>query len=284
MIPRYAELSKVCFRIRSVLKDLLIARRGSQHILQELQRCRSAYLDIIQQCLTGSLYKDASCMNGEEQAYNHDIRETGWDWPKYAHTMIGRKRLENLRLLTESILGNGVPGDLIEAGVWRGGACILMRAVLHAYNVTDRRVWVADSFEGLPAPDESAYPADSGSTFHEYPELSVSFEEVQSNFNAYGLLDKQVVFLNGWFKNTLKTPDIERLALIRLDGDMYESTMDGLVSLYPKLSVGGYIIIDDYHVVQACKQAVHDYCTAQGLTPAFSEIDGVGIYWKKEHA
>jgi len=88
--------------------------------------------------------------------------------------------------------------------------------------------------------------------------------------------------LKGWFKDTLRNPNIERLALIRLDGDMYESTMDGLVNLYPKLSAGGYIIIDDYHVVPACKQAVHDYCATNGISPAFAEIDGVGIYWKKE--
>ncbi len=156
-----------------------------------------------------------------------------------------------------------------------------MRAVLHAYSVRDRNVWVADSFAGLPAPNGITYPADSKSKFHEYPELAVSLPEVQENFRAYGLLDEQVIFLEGWFKDTLPSAGIAQLALIRLDGDMYESTMDGLVNLYPKLSSGGYIIIDDYHVVPQCKEAVQDYWRENELAFDLFEIDGVGVYWKK---
>jgi O-methyltransferase len=173
-------------------------------------------------------------------------RNNGQFWPLYAHTMIGMKRIDQLQTAIEAILAEGIEGDFIETGVWRGGACIFMRAALAAYGVTDRRVFVADSFGGLPEPDAQKYPADNGSMFHAESYLAVSREEVEKNFAKYGLLDDRVVFLQGWFKDTLPTASIEKLALLRLDGDMYESTMDALGNLYPKLSSGGFCIIDDF--------------------------------------
>jgi hypothetical protein len=94
-------------------------------------------------------------------------------------------------------------------------------------------------------------------------------------------LDEQVKFLKGWFKDSLPQAPIDQLALIRLDGDMYESTMDALSNLYPKLSHRGYVIVDDYHVVKACRGAVHDYCDNHGIEPNITEIDGVGVFWRK---
>lgn len=207
-------------------------------------------------------------------------RAEGRDWPPLADTMIGLKRLDNLQFCTESIIKNKVPGDLIETGVWRGGGSIFMRAVLKAYGITDRTIWVADSFEGLPAPNSEKYPHDTGDIHHKIEFLAVSMEQVKANFDKYGLLDGQVKFLKGWFKDTLPKAPIEKLAVIRLDGDMYESTMDGLSNLYNKLSVGGYIIIDDY-VLDGCRQAVHDYRSANGIKDAIIDIDGTGAYWRK---
>jgi hypothetical protein len=83
-------------------------------------------------------------------------------------------------------------------------------------------------------------------------------EEVKKNFEKYNLLDNNVKFLKGWFKDTLPSAPIESLAILRLDGDLYESTMDGLINLYSKLSKGGFIIIDDWGAFPACKQAVKD--------------------------
>lgn len=247
----------------------------------ERMRIIDRYLCQVQNCLTGSIYEDPPLGALGQKTFDAELREYGWDWPSVAHTMIGKKRLSNVRSLAESVLGNGVPGDFIETGVWRGGACILMRAVLDAYGITDRRVWLADSFEGLPPPDAVRYPADNGDTFHTFKELAVSIEEVESNFRKYDLLDDQVRFLKGWFKDTLPNAPVERLALLRLDGDMYESTMTALEYLFPRLSVGGYTIVDDYHVVPACRQAVEDYCQLRGIAPDIQEIDGVGVFWQK---
>jgi hypothetical protein len=254
---------------------------GSRQAVDELQHIRDIYLELMQSSLTGNIYRDAPRAPFGPKTFDPKLREHGLDWPSHAQTMIGIKRLANLRTLTESVITDNVPGDLIETGVWRGGACILMRAVLYAHNINDRYVWVADSFEGLPPANELQYPADAGSDFHKYDELAVTLEQVQENFRAYGLLDEQVKFLKGWFKDTLPYAPIGQLALIRLDGDMYESTMDALTNLYPKLSPHGYVIVDDYHVVPACRKAVEDYCSDNELCPEIVEIDGVGVYWRK---
>lgn len=210
-------------------------------------------------------------------------RMEGRDWPKLAHSMVGMKRLDNLQMCVESVLRDGVPGDLIETGVWRGGASILMRGILQAYGVRDRRVWVADSFEGLPPPDAAKYPADADDVHHENRLLAVSLEEVQANFRKYGLLDDQVRFLEGWFKDTLPGAPIERLAVARLDGDMYESTIDALRSLYPKLSAGGYLIVDDYGAIPACRRAVTDFRGEHGIAEPVQTIDWTGVWWRREH-
>lgn len=207
-------------------------------------------------------------------------RYDGRIWPGYADTMIGRQRLDNLQYCVESALRDGIAGDLIEAGVWRGGACIFMRAVLAAHGVTDRKVFVADSFAGLPPPDTASHPADAGDEHHRYATLAVSRDEVAANFQRYGLLDEQVVFLEGWFSDTLPTAPIDRLAVLRLDGDMYGSTMDALTSLYPKLSSGGFCIIDDY-ALPGCRQAVTDFRTANNIDAELHDIDWTGCYWRK---
>jgi hypothetical protein len=196
--------------------------------------------------------------------------------------MIGLKRLDNLQNCIETVIRENVTGDLIETGVWRGGACILMRGVLAAYGDNGRKVFVADSFEGLPKADEEKYPADKGDNHYLFsPVLAVSREEVENNFKRYNLLDEQVVFLQGWFKDTLPSAPIQKIAVMRLDGDMYESTMDALVTLYPKLSLGGYCIIDDY-ALKGCKKAVDDYRERLKIKAELKEIDWTGRYWRKE--
>lgn len=208
-------------------------------------------------------------------------RIIGGDWPYKAESMIGLKRMENIRDCVVDIIENNIPGDLIETGVWRGGATIFMKAILTAYSISNRNVWVADSFAGLPRPDGVKYMADINDKHYTFSQLNVPLEKVQYNFNKYNLLDSNVKFLKGWFKDTLPTLKNETFSIIRLDGDMYESTMDALVNLYPVLSVGGYIIIDDWGAVAACKQAVIDYRKQNNINNEITNIDDYGIYWKK---
>ncbi len=211
-----------------------------------------------------------------------EVRSSGLDWPPTAETMVGRARLDNLQACITAVIQDGVAGDLIETGVWRGGASIFMRAVLAALGVHERLVWVADSFRGLPPPKPELFPADAGLDLSGFPELAVGIDRVKANFARYGLLDGQVRFLQGWFSETLPSAPIDRLAVIRLDGDLYESTMDAITALYPKLSVGGYLIVDDYKAIPACRQAISTYREANHIVEPIHEIDWTGVYWRRE--
>lgn len=210
--------------------------------------------------------------------WTQERRDAGVDWPPSAETMIGRRRMDNLRWCIETALRDGVPGDLAETGVWRGGACIFMRSVLKAYGVNDRKVWVCDSFEGLPKP---TLEADMKWRFWRFKELAISLEEVQGNFRKYGLLDDNVRFLKGWFKDTLPDAPIESLAVLRLDGDLYESTRDAITALYPRLSPGGFLIVDDYGGIDSCRDAISDYRAANGIHEKIEKIDNSGVFWRK---
>jgi hypothetical protein len=209
-------------------------------------------------------------------------RRTAYQLAPGIKTMIGRDRLEQVRSCVLDVLDHDVPGDLIETGVWRGGTTILMRGILRARGIDDRTVYVADSFEGLPPPDVARYPADEGLTFHEHPVLAVSLEEVRANFERYDLLDDQVVFVKGWFRDTLPGLADRTFSVIRLDGDLYESTMDALVNLYPRLSPGGWLIVDDFHI-PACVQAVTEYREAHGITAQLHRVNWAAA-WQKEAA
>ena len=152
-----------------------------------------------------------------------------------------------------------------------------MRAILAAHEIGDRTVWVADSFEGLPPP---TLPQDEGLNFNESPELAVGVDEVRANFERYGLLDDQVRFLIGWFADTLPGP-VTQLAVLRLDGDLYESTWDTMTALEPLVSPGGFVIVDDYGDIEACRKAVHDYRTQNEITSPIEQIDHTGVFWRK---
>lgn len=213
---------------------------------------------------------------------NLALREEGRDWPFVGETMIGLRRLNNLQYCITDVINRRVQGDFIEAGVWRGGAVIFMRAALEAFGDTKRNVWVADSFRGLPKPDLDKYPADKIFDYSSpAPQPDSSLESVKKNFEWYKMLDDRVIFLPGLFRDTLPRAPIEQLALIRLDGDLYESTMDGLKSLYPKLSTGGYVIIDDYNCYRTAKQATDDFRKEYGITDELVRVDWTAVYWKR---
>lgn len=260
----------------------------------EAKAARDLYIELLEKVVINEIYKDPPILSErarkraiargvEPGEHSERSRRLGLDWPSVAHSMIGRKRMQNLRFCATSVLENRIEGDFIETGVWRGGACIMMRGILKAWGDTSRRIWVADSFAGLPPPNSEKYPADANDRHHTFLDLAVSEEEVRANFAVYGLLDDQVQFLKGWFRDTLPSAPINKLALVRLDGDMYESTMDGLRNLYHKLSPGGFLIVDDYYAVAGCKQAVHDFLATLGPGGSVEiiGIDGIGAYWQK---
>ena len=247
------------------------------------------YLDLLKKTVMNTIYEDIPLLKKTAQGveylpniFDRKTRLMGNDYPSVAHTMIGHKRLNNIQYCMEQVIMNNVPGDMIETGVWRGGASIFMRGVLKAYNITDRIIWVADSFEGMPKPDAENYPIDVQCDLTIFNSiLNVPMETVKRNFALYELHDDQVKFLKGWFKDTLPEALIEQLSVMRLDGDYYESTSDALKYLYPKLSPGGFVIVDDYHVLPPCEQAISDFRGKHKITDKIIDIDTAGIFWQK---
>lgn len=270
----------------------------------ETSQLAAAYIDLMKQCLTRYLFvaeevRDPKLHPRLRPAYlrfKKLLQRRGWtvgrlgasgqervvglDWPAHAETMVGLRRLDNVEHCVTQVIRNQVPGDLVETGVWRGGTSIFMRALLVALGDAQRKVWLADSFQGLPAPNPAEYPEDEGLVI-DNPLLAVSVDTVKANFARYGLLDDRVEFIVGWFKDTLGQAPIDRIAVLRLDGDLYESTMDSLSALYPKLSIGGYLIIDDYGAIPACRRAVEDYRADKGIVEPIEIVDWTGAYWQR---
>lgn len=214
-------------------------------------------------------------ISNTHDSYKHD----GQCYTPNAITMIGIPRLNNFQYCIEQAIKDNIEGDIIETGVWKGGACILARAVCEELN-SDKIVYVADSFEGLPKPD-SLYPADAGDPHHTLEFLKIDLETVKENFKKYELLDDKVVFIKGFFKDSLKEVPFKKLSVLRLDGDMYSSTWEVLTMLYDKLSIGGFIIIDDFYL-PACRKAVEDFRNMYFITEEIIPIDWTGIYWRKD--
>lgn len=275
--------------------------------------CEDEYLELLKRCLTASLYDEVAWTLVREvpvpksplgfaraaarnalvrfarslgvvlvapKPYSEGEREAGGNWPLFGYTMTGLARLNILQSCVEDVVSRGIPGDLVETGVWRGGSAIFMRAMLKRLGVTDRTVWAADSFEGLPAPDPKRSPLAGEADLSRLSFLKVSLEQVRANFRRFSLLDDQVCFLKGWFKDTLAAAPIERISILRLDGDLYESTMDALVPLYPKVSPGGYVIVDDYYSWPGCRRAVDEYRSRNGITAELNRVDWTCGYWQ----
>ncbi len=194
-----------------------------------------------------------------------------------AETMLGTRQLDHMQRCIGEVLSRNVPGDLIEAGVWRGGMTIFMRAALAAYQCNDRKVWVADSFAGLPEVDRQQDHFDWKSA-----DMAVSLETVKQNFARYGLLDDRVVFLKGFFSDTLPSAPIRQLSILRVDADLYSSTMDVLRNLYSALSAGGYAVFDDYRNLPDCRRAIDEFRASNGISAEIQSIDERAVYWRKE--
>jgi hypothetical protein len=230
---------------------------------------KNLYLDLLKKVLTDQIHHPS------------EARLDGTDWPEYGFTMIGIKRLENIQMCATKIIEQNIEGDFLEAGVWKGGASMFMRAILKCHGIRNRNVWLADSFKGLPPP-KPEYPADNDDIHYQYEKLAISLEQVKRNFQSLDLLDEQVRFIEGWFHETLFTAPVNKISLLRLDGDMYESTYVTLEALYHKVSIGGFVLIDDYGYITSCRKAVHDFLDKESLKPVIQKIDWTGVYWIKE--
>lgn len=210
-----------------------------------------------------------------KRPFDAAARSNGEDWPMFGYSMVGKRRLENVRLCLETVHKEGIEGDFVECGVWRGGASMYARAVLNSLG-DNRTVWLCDSFEGMPPqrPEDKADPDLIG-------RIAVSLEEVRENFRRFGLLDDRVKFVKGWFCDSLPRAPIKKISVLRLDGDYYSSTMDALDNLYSKVSPNGFVIVDDYNAFVSCKQAIDDFQEKAGTKFNIVPIDNLAVYFRK---
>jgi O-methyltransferase len=245
---------------------------------------RLAYLGLLKLALcdlagtrTASVSRllDGSVASRELSGEDRQLRSAGLDWPLHGLTMVGLNRLDDLQACVESVVRDEVPGDLIEAGAWRGGASILMRATLDSLGETGRTVHVADSFQGFPAADELG-------DLNAIDFLAVPEEEVRAAFARFGL-ERGVRLVPGFFEQTLPALAGTRWAVVRLDGDTYEATRTALEALYPGLATGGYLIVDDYGVMerQECRRAVDEFRARHGIEDPLEPVDWTCVRWRR---
>ena len=248
---------------------------------------RGAYLELLKLalcdlCGTSTVSvgrtQEGLVMSREMSGDQLRLRAAGMDWPLTGLTMVGLRRLDDLQSCVESVVADGVGGDLIEAGAWRGGASILMRATLDSLGADDRTVWVADSFEGFPLPESDHR---GGDELAPYDFLAVPEQEVKESFARFGL-DEGVSFAAGFFEETLPALSGRTWAVVRLDGDTYEATKLALGQLYPGLSVGGYMVVDDYGALEECRRAVDEFRSEHGIDDPLEEVDWTGVRWRRQ--
>jgi O-methyltransferase len=254
------------------------------------------YLVVLQQFVTATIFREKEMYVSTELSardgvkarstavpMDKSINGAGY-WSGFGMTMVGEGRLLSMRDLLKDIFYNKIEGAVAEMGVWRGGMSIYIRAVMRAYGEEARLLFVCDSFIGLPP---SSYTDDMHMKWDEVPYLEVSDDIVKHNFVMMGIHDPNIIFAKGFFSSTMKAIADKypgKFAILRLDGDMYESSADVLYHLYSRLSIGGYAVIDDWlhdGFSFPSKVACEHFLQVHGLSPEIIAIDSGAVYWKK---
>ena len=211
------------------------------------------------------------------------------------YTMTSGERLWSLLNAVRYVIDEGLPGDFAECGVWRGGSVMAMATELRRLGVTDRRIWLYDTFAGMTAPTAADVEAGSGvraETMLAGTEVGdgnnvwcvAGLSDVQANVRTTGYPFDQFTFVEGDVAVTLRQSVPETISLLRLDTDWYESTKLSLEILYPRLVVGGVCILDDYGHWQGARAAVDEYFAAAGHRPFMHPIDYSGRVFIKPRA
>ena len=188
------------------------------------------------------------------------------------YTMSGNARLRGLYRAVHHMLSHDIPGDVVECGTARGGSAALMGLALRELG-SPRRLWVFDTFEGLPAPTENDPDFDIAKLYS--GSCRGTLDEVTALFETLGILDRSVL-VKGLFQDTLPGASIGRIAVLHLDGDWYESVRVCLESLYDRVSAGGVIQIDDYGHWEGARKAVDEFMRGRGIGIELSHLDYTG--------
>ena len=266
---------------------------------REIERLRNGYLEVVKRALTHTLYRPMDVrFNDGGYVADEKLRESvvaelskkdfdwvtvraeGRDWPRFAQTMVGLQRLENVEQCVKQVIADEIPGDLIETGVWRGGVAIFMRAILEAYGERDRIVYAADSFEGLPPPDATAFPADAGANCT--PPACSPSRATKSRATSISTVCSTIRCGSSKVGSATHSPPFatERGRWCGSTATCTSRRWTRSRNLYPGLAVGGYLIVDDYEY-EPCKKAVEEYRAANGITDPVTPIDWLGAFWRR---
>lgn len=219
-------------------------------------------------------------LSQEQSDFLKDIIDSGL-------TMSWYERLFSTALACKYVVENSIQGDFVECGVWRGGNAILAAGMFKMLGV-ERKVVLFDTFEGMTQPTDTDIQEKSGkSALAEFNEKQrngyndwcfASLDDVKANFMKYGLLDDNVVFVKGDVLDSLSVMQNlpEKVSILRLDTDWYESTKKELETLYPNLSEDGVLIIDDYGAWKGARKATDEYFEGMNHRPLFNYIDHTG--------
>lgn len=197
------------------------------------------------------------------------------------YTMTSRARVLALIRAVAYLTRAGIPGDLAECGVWRGGSSMAMALALRANGDTSRTIWLYDTFRGMTAPTDADVDVRGSSAQAQLQRARFTRnngmlciagrEDVEANIRQTGYPADRVRFVEGPVEATLEHTAPDRLAMLRLDTDFYASTMAELCILYPRLSRGGVLILDDYGHWQGARRAVDEYFAAGA--PLLQRVD-----------
>jgi O-methyltransferase/8-demethyl-8-(2,3-dimethoxy-alpha-L-rhamnosyl)tetracenomycin-C 4'-O-methyltransferase len=243
-------------------------------------KSRDAYLDLVKRAITNYLYLGSDQAVEQFRCVTHyNLQTSKWkiDALSRPKTLLTRSQLDLVQEAVLAVTRNNVPGDFLEAGIWRGGVIILMRALIDAYNIEGRKIVAADSFEGIPKNTRALNdPVDQWND-----RWVASLKEVKEGIARFGLLDYRIEFLPGYFEDSLKALKGRTFSVIRLDSDSYDSVETSLEYLYPLVPTGGFVIIDDWHL-PGCRMAVTAYREQLGIRDEVHERDGNAFWVKRQ--
>ena len=199
-------------------------------------------------------------------------------------TLTSAERIAAVCDSTEYIVETGIEGALTECGVWRGGSMMAVALTLIRLGVTDRELYLYDTFAGMTEPGAAdvSSPYDGYSLQRRWRRrrgrgwASVPAESVRENLESTGYPPERIHLVAGKVEETLPASAPERIALLRLDTDWYESTRHELIHLYPRLSERGVLIVDDYGHYEGARRAVDEYFADAGERLLFNRIDYTG--------
>ena len=198
---------------------------------------------------------------------------------KRTYSMASKQKVDQMEKLVKTVCSDRIPGSIVETGVWKGGMAMWIKSILKYYH-SDKKIWLFDVFDRFPEPvdqtDKYIHPITS-ILFENAPTI----QSVRDNFIHFNLYNN-INLVKGLFEHTLEITDTGSIAILHLDSDYYDSTLYVLRKMYDRISIGGYVVIDDYgNNWLACKKAVDEFRLERSITDKLFDLGSESVYWKK---